>query len=88
MTSARTPAPRSSDIRSAFLDYFRGHGGVAVFGYPTSEDIIENQRIVQGVQQAGMGWHQELPARQHVLLTALGWMAFKACNVDETLTHA
>ncbi len=79
-------AATGHSVCNAFLDYFREHGGVAVFGYPIGEYIIENQRIVQVFQKARMEWHPELPARQRVQLTALGTMAFRAFKLDPGLT--
>jgi hypothetical protein len=39
-----------------FLDYFREHGGINIFGYPISEMFIENQRIVQYFQRLKLVW--------------------------------
>lgn len=39
-----------------FLRYFEGHGGVDLFGYPISEMLIENQRVVQYFQRLKLVW--------------------------------
>ena len=46
-------------VSYAFLDYFKEHGGVDVFGYPISEMYYENERIVQYFQRLKMEWHPE-----------------------------
>src|SRR3954464_1038646 len=33
--------------RAGFLNYWRENGGVLIFGYPISEEIVENGRVVQ-----------------------------------------
>lgn len=43
----------------AFLDYFKEHGGVDIFGYPISEMYYENGRIVQYFQRLKMEWHPD-----------------------------
>jgi len=39
-----------------FLRYFRAHGGIDVFGYPISEMLNENQKIVQYFQRLKLIW--------------------------------
>lgn len=39
-----------------FLDYFRRHGGIDIFGYPITEMFIENQRVVQYFQRMKLIW--------------------------------
>ena len=43
----------------AFLDHFKEHGGVDIFGYPISEMYYENGRIVQYFQRLKMEWCPE-----------------------------
>ncbi len=43
----------------AFLDYFRTHGGLDIFGYPITEMHFEEGKIVQYFQRLKMEW---LPA--------------------------
>ncbi len=52
--------PQTQHVVSyAFLDYFREHGGVDIFGYPRSELMYEGGRIVQYFQRARLVWHPE-----------------------------
>lgn len=37
-------------IRGLFLSYFNTHGGLHVFGYPRTEQIVENDQLVQYFQ--------------------------------------
>jgi hypothetical protein len=46
-------------VSYAFLDYFREHGGLEIFGYPRSEFMYEGGRIVQYFQRVRMEWHPE-----------------------------
>jgi len=43
-------------VAHMFLRYFANHGGVDLFGYPISEMLIENQRIVQYFQRLKLVW--------------------------------
>ena len=65
----------------AYLDYFREHGGLDVFGYPISEAISQGDRIVQYFQRAQMVWHPEKPTRQKVQLALIGLIAFDEFNL-------
>jgi hypothetical protein len=48
-------------VASAFLRYFEARGGVDLFGYPITEMMVENGRIVQYFQRARLDWHPENP---------------------------
>lgn len=74
-------------VCNAFLDYFRDHGGIDVFGYPISEFYIEKDRIVQAFQRARMEWHPEKPTSQKVQLTDIGSLAYEVFGLDETRLH-
>lgn len=43
--------------RSGFLDYWRANGQTVIFGYPVSEEIVENGRIVQYFERARFEYH-------------------------------
>ena len=45
--------------RAGFLDFWRESGGVLVFGYPLSEEIVEDGRIVQYFERARFEYHPE-----------------------------
>jgi hypothetical protein len=49
--------------RAGFLDFWRTNGQVLIFGYPTSEEIIENGRVVQYFERARFEYHPELTGR-------------------------
>ena len=46
-------------ISYAFLDFFKNHGGVDLFGYPITEMHYEDGRIVQYFQRLKLAWHPE-----------------------------
>ena len=56
----------------AFLAYYDTHGGLDIFGYPITEFLIENGRIVQYFQRGKMEWHPENPRDRRVQLGFLG----------------
>ncbi|MBI2861607.1 MAG: VanW family protein [Chloroflexi bacterium] len=59
-------------VSLGFLEYFERHGGVAVFGYPITEERKEGGYTVQYFQRARMEWHPENPSPYQVLLGLLG----------------
>jgi Tol biopolymer transport system component len=80
----RPPTMQSSDptrryfpetqhsIGGAFRDFFEQRGGLAVFGYPTTDEISENGRAVQYFQRARFEWHGENEPKYRVQLGLLG----------------
>ncbi len=65
--------PETQHIVSyAFLDYFREHGGIDIFGYPRSEFMYEAGRVVQYFQRAKMVWHPESALGSRIKLSDLG----------------
>jgi hypothetical protein len=69
----------------AFLNFFDANGGLDIFGYPITEFIIENGRIVQYFQRAKMEWHPELSGDQRVQLGDLGLLQFQVAGFDPRL---
>lgn len=59
-------------VSYAFLDYFRSHGGIDIFGYPRSEFMYEDGYLVQYFQRARMEWRPENPPDSQISLTNLG----------------
>ncbi len=59
-------------VSYAFLDYFREHGGLDIFGYPRSEFIYEGGRIVQYFQRARLVWYPENSVGSQMRLSNLG----------------
>lgn len=66
-----------------FLNYYRTHGGLDQFGYPISEYMLENGRLVQYFQRARMEWYPEKPEGQRVQLADLGEIYFKYAGMDD-----
>lgn len=46
--------------RAGFLDFWRANGQVVIFGYPITEEIVENGRVVQYFERARFEFHPEL----------------------------
>jgi hypothetical protein len=46
--------------RSGFLNYWRANGQLHVFGYPLTEEFVENGRIVQYFERARFEYHPDL----------------------------
>jgi hypothetical protein len=55
-----------------FLDYWQAHGAVAMFGYPISQEFVENGLRQQWFERARFEFHPELPAAFRVTLGLLG----------------
>ncbi|NJM08377.1 L,D-transpeptidase [Candidatus Gracilibacteria bacterium] len=45
--------------RAGFLDFWRANGRLLIFGYPISEELVENGRIVQYFERARFEYHPE-----------------------------
>jgi lipoprotein-anchoring transpeptidase ErfK/SrfK len=45
--------------RAGFLTWWLEHGGVMIFGYPISDEIVENGRMVQYFERARFEYHPE-----------------------------
>ncbi|HWQ11399.1 MAG TPA: L,D-transpeptidase [Roseiflexaceae bacterium] len=59
--------------RSGFLSFWRRNGGLLVFGYPLTGEIVEDGRIVQYFERARFEYHPEhLGAEGQVMLSLLG----------------
>jgi hypothetical protein len=75
-------------VRYAFLNFYDRNGGLDIFGYPITEFITENNRIVQYFQRARMEWHPELSGDQRVQLGDLGTIHFEVARFDPSLRLA
>ena len=61
------------NVCNGFRAYWEQFGGLAVFGYPLSEEYTENGVVVQVFERARFEWHPGAwPTRYDVLLTRLG----------------
>ncbi len=59
-------------VGHAFWDYWRAHGGLMQFGYPLTEELVEDGRTVQYFERAVFEWWPENPDPYKVLLRRLG----------------
>ncbi len=57
-----------------FLEYWRSHGGISIFGYPLTDEITDQATglTVQYFQRAVFEWHPNQPAGSRVELRRLG----------------
>jgi hypothetical protein len=66
------------NLSNAFLSYWQRNGGLAVFGYPISEEMVETnagnkqQYTVQYFERNRFEWHPENPPAFNVQLGLLG----------------
>jgi hypothetical protein len=60
------------NVCDRFLDFFSARGGAGIFGYPITERIIEDGRLVQYFQRVRMEYHPELSPSYQVQLGLLG----------------
>jgi hypothetical protein len=73
----QTPTTRyfsetSHSVRGEFLEFFETHGGLAVFGYPLTDEFIQDGRRIQYFQKVRMEWHPESSEPYNVQLGNLG----------------
>ena len=59
-------------VKGEFLTYFRDNGGLEIFGYPITEEFVDQGLSVQYFQKARMEWHPENPIPYKVQLGLLG----------------
>lgn len=62
-------------IGGAFWEFWRERGGLPIFGYPLTNELREDGRIVQYFERAVFEWHPENATPHHVLLRRLGAQA-------------
>ena len=71
-------AETGHSLRGEFKAYWQAQGGLAVFGFPLSEELVErnpqdgNEYVVQYFERARFELHPELPPAYRVLLGHLG----------------
>lgn len=70
-------------VEYSFLDYFLEKGGIDIFGYPRSEFMYEDGRIVQYFQRARMEWHPEITSGSQIRLTPMGEIYVERFGVPE-----
>jgi len=60
------------NVQGVFGAYLQAHGGVESFGYPTTEEFIQQGVVVQYFDKVRMEYHPEHPPRYRVQLGLLG----------------
>lgn len=58
-------------VRGEFYAFFSKHGGLEIFGYPLTEEIVDQGLRVQYFQKARLEWHPENPDPYKVQLGLL-----------------
>jgi len=66
-----------------FLRYFREKGGLDIFGYPRSEFMYEDGRIVQYFQRVRMEWYPEDSTGPQMRLANLGEICVERFGVPD-----
>ncbi len=69
-------------VSGRFLQYWRQHGGLAVFGYPLTGEVSENNRTVQYFERQRFELAPENAAPYDVLLGRLGDELLQRSGVD------
>jgi hypothetical protein len=59
-------------IIGEFLEYFKAHGGLAIFGYPLTEPYYQDGILIQYFQNSRMEWHMDQDGSYAVKLGHLG----------------
>lgn len=78
-TADRVFVPQTGrSIGGAFKAYWEAHGGVAIFGYPLSEETREGGMTVQYFERARFEFHPDASAAKQVTLAQLGREALVA----------
>ncbi|MBX5444002.1 prenyltransferase/squalene oxidase repeat-containing protein [Sphaerobacter sp.] len=66
-------AATGHNLCAGFLSYWLAYGGLAVYGYPLTEEFVENGRTVQYFERARFEWYPGMaPERFDVLLGRIG----------------
>lgn len=61
------------NLCSGFLRYWETHGGLPIFGYPLTDEFVQDGLTVQYFERARFEWHPGMwPERWDVLLGRLG----------------
>jgi hypothetical protein len=59
-------------VRGEFLEFFEAQGGLAVFGYPLTDEFTQDGRRIQYFQKVRMEWHPEFSEPYNVQLGLVG----------------
>ena len=58
-------------LGGSFLDYWRSHGGLPIFGYPISEEFVESGYTVQYFERNRFEYHPEYAGTPNAVLLGL-----------------
>jgi len=77
-TTARPDGPTNQffsetghNVGGAFLNFYRARGGLDIFGYPRTEEILENGRTVQYFQRGAFEYHTDRAGTPYEVQLAL-----------------
>jgi hypothetical protein len=75
--ASRTFAETGKTVRGPFLAHWQAHGGLAIYGFPLSDEFVEvlsdgKPYTVQYFERARFEWHPENPPAYQVLLGQFG----------------
>lgn len=59
-------------VGGGFWQFWQARGGLPIFGFPLSNELLEGGRVVQYFERAVMEWHPEHAAPWDILLRRLG----------------
>lgn len=71
-TTSRTFPQTGQTVAGEFLTFFDKNGGVAIFGYPITGEIVEGGKTVQYFQRARFEWHPTNAPAYRVQLGLVG----------------
>lgn len=69
-------------VGGRFLQYWQANGGLAVFGYPMTDELNEQGRTVQYFERQRFEYHSEQPRPYDVLLGRLGAELLERRGID------
>jgi hypothetical protein len=71
-------AATGHSVQGDILQFWQAQGGLAIFGYPLSEELTEDGRTVQYFERARLEHHPELGKEYRVLPSPVGALALRA----------
>ncbi len=74
LTAARYFPETGHTVKGGFLEFFDQRGGAGIFGFPITDEFIEDGLTVQYFERARMEWHPELPPPNQIQLGPLGYL--------------
>jgi hypothetical protein len=69
-------------IQGRFRQFWEQNGGLAVFGFPISGELIQDGRTIQYFERQRFEWHPENPPPYDVLLGRLGDEVLRQNGID------